>query len=387
MEIAIIAVTYNRIDSLNRLLVSLDRANYPPGKDVTLIISVDKSNSDSVERFADGYNWAHGEKIVDKHEVNLGLRPHMLSLRKWFERFDAIVVLEDDIVVSPCFYSYAVQAVEKYYDCEEIAGVSLYSFSMNYQTGNPFVPVRDEHDGYFMSCAMSWGEIWMRESWNRFYEWYLNHEEFEASPNLPQAICSWNNKSWLKYHTRYCIEKNKYFLFPYVSLSTNYSDAGEHNVGKASTVYQVELQQGNKELYSFPNYDENAICYDGFFENLNLYRVLNIDSNDLCIDLQGGNPNLMKKRYWLTTIVADYKIEKSYGLNYRPIEQNVFLKNSGASIFLYDTYYKEKNRISNYRDSSLYSYRLENMFAFIRKYGYINILKDFLAVIKSKFIL
>ncbi|MBO6030440.1 MAG: glycosyltransferase family 2 protein [Prevotella sp.] len=383
MEIAIVAVTYNRIGSLNRLLDSLDRAFYPANKDITLIISVDKSDSDLVERFADGFEWTHGEKIVDKHEKNLGLRPHMLSLRKWFSRFDAIVVLEDDIVVSPNFYTYTEQAVEKYHNNAMVAGISLYSFSVNYQTGNPFIPVKDEHDGYFMNCAMSWGEVWMRDSWMRFYDWYLSHQEFETSPHLPHVICTWNQKSWLKYHTRYCIEENKYFLFPYVSLTSNYGEAGEHNFGAASTVYQVELQLGKKCHYSLPDSEDDAICYDGFFENKALYGIMGYDSDELCLDLQGASRNMSRKRYWLTTRIADSKVINSFGLNYRPIEMNIILNNSGHQIYLYDTKCDEANPYRN-RKSFLYNYHLDNAFLFVRKYGFLNTIKDFIDVVKHR---
>ena len=132
MNIAIIAVTYNRPRSLARLLDSLEQAYYPTNQNITLIISVDKSNTDEVEKFADQYKWPHGTKIVDRHEQNLGLRPHMMSLGKWFEQYDAIVVLEDDLVVSPNYYTYTVQTVEKYHSCPAIAGISLYGFSVNY---------------------------------------------------------------------------------------------------------------------------------------------------------------------------------------------------------------------------------------------------------------
>ena len=196
MNIAIVTVAYNRVDSLSRLLSLLDGAYYEDNN-VTLIISVDKSKTDVVERFADDYQWKHGEKIVDKHDKNLGLRPHMMSLGKWFDRFDALVILEDDIVVSPNFYNYACQTVAKYSVCPDIAGISLYGFSVNYQMGIPFEPVKDEHDAYFMQCAMSWGEIWMRDSWQKFYDWYLQHQDFSVIPELPQRICSWNQKSWL----------------------------------------------------------------------------------------------------------------------------------------------------------------------------------------------
>lgn len=384
MNIAIITVAYNRCDSLRRLLDSLDRAFYYDNK-VTLIISVDKSNTDVVERFADEYQWNHGEKIVDKHEKNLGLRPHMMSLGKWFDHYDAIVVLEDDIVVSPNFYYYTQQTVEKYNKCPDIAGISLYNIPVNYQSGSQlFVPMKDEHDVYFMNCAMSWGEVWMRDSWRRFYDWYLQHQNFPMMPHLPNRICSWNPKSWLKYHTRYCIEENKFFVHPYVSLSTNFGEAGEHNDGTGNTIYQVELQQGEKKNYELPKFGDEAVYYDGFFENIALYNKLGYTSDELCLDLQGEWHNRQKKHYWLTTEICNYKIVKSFGLNYRPIEANILLENPGGQIFLYDTSVVEKNSANSSRKVMLYSYHLSNMFNYLRQYGICNVFRDFMELVKHK---
>ena len=384
MDIAIVAVAYNRIDSISRLLSSLEKAYYPERKNVTLIISVDKSDTDVVENYADKYQWKHGKKIVDKHEKNLGLRPHMMSLGKWFDFFDALVVLEDDIVVSPNFYFYSCQTVEKYITCSEIAGISLYSFNINYQTGLPFCPLKDENDVYFMNCAMSWGEVWMRDSWQKFYNWYKNHVEFPSMPHLPQSICSWNDKSWLKYHTRYCIEENKYFVHPYNSLTTNYGDAGEHRAGNSSILYQVSLQFGKKETFTLPDFGDNAVLYDGFFENKCIYKVIGKNEGEICVDLQGECNNRLNCRYWLTTRNAKYKLVKSFGLNFRPIELNVILNNKGTGIFLYDTTILDDNNKHCERKALLYPYQLDNVFSFINKYGLRNTLLDFIEIFKRK---
>lgn len=382
MNIAIVAVAYNRVNSLQRLLHSLENAYY--AEKVTLIISIDKSNTDIVEHFADNYLWPHGEKIVDKHDKNLGLRPHMLSLGKWFETFDAIVVLEDDIVVSPNYFTYTYKAVNTYSLCPEIAGISLYSFCVNYQNGLPFIPLKDENDVYFMNCAMSWGEVWMRDSWNRFYNWYLEHKEFTAEYYLPTRICRWNQKSWLKYHTRYCIEENKYFVHPYISLSSNFGDAGEHNNEGGYTAYQVELQQGIKENFVFPEFGVNGVYYDGFFENKALYKHLGLGDDDLCLDLQGEWRNRLNKRYWLTTEVRNYKIVKSFGLNYRPIELNVLLNNEGGQIFLYDTQSSENNPYSARISDLLYRYRVNNIAILIIKYGLLSTWNDCVKLLKQR---
>lgn len=384
MKVAIVAVAYNRINSLSRLLSSLEKAYYEKDDKITLIISVDKSNTDEVEIYADKYNWDYGPKIVDKHKHNLGLRPHMMSLGKWFNDFDALIILEDDIVVSPNFYSYSLKTIEKYHSCSDIAGISLYSFATNYHTGNPFSPLKNEFDVYFMNCAMSWGEIWMKESWLKFYEWYLYNQDFNYTQTLPRSICSWNNKSWLKYHTRYCIEQNKYFVHPYISLSTNFSDAGEHADGNANTIYQVPLQFGRKNEYILPNFGIEGSYYDGFFENKSIYNIIELNENDLCIDLNGEWNNRLNKRFWITTKKYNYKILRSYGLNYKPIELNILYNNIGNDIFLYDTTITEKNILKKNKKDLLYLYNINGIVYFIKKYELKNILYEITNIIKKK---
>lgn len=372
-NIAIVTVAYNRSDSLARLLNSLERAYYGQ-ESPTLIISIDKSNTDVVERFADEYSWPHGEKMVRKHEQNLGLRNHMLSLGEWFDKYDALVILEDDIVVSPSFYIYTRQCVNKYSSDANIAGISLYGFEVNYQTQLPFEAFNDGQDVYFMNCAMSWGEVWMKESWRKFYSWYQEHTEFTPSNAIPDRIMEWRPSSWLKYHTRYCIENNLYFVHPYISLTTNYADAGTHNSNATSISMQTNLLRGIKKQFNLPDFNERAVLYDGFFENMKLYERLRLSPDDCCLDLNGSRGNRQKKKYWLTTKEANFKIVKSYGLHYRPMEVNVLEDIEGNEIFLYDTL----NQIHKAGVSSrgiLYLFHIDYLSAIIKSIGLRNIIK------------
>ena len=76
---AIVVVTYNRPDSLKRLLGSLSKARYPDG--VPLVISIDggDSHEEEVVKIAGEFPWPHGKKEVICHEKNLGLRKHILT--------------------------------------------------------------------------------------------------------------------------------------------------------------------------------------------------------------------------------------------------------------------------------------------------------------------
>lgn len=331
MKIAICTVCYNRLDSLKRLLTSLENAYYD--EPATLIISIDKSKTTIVEDYADQYKWPHGELRVVKHEQNLGLRKHILSIGEYLNEFDAIVVLEDDICVSQSFYYYTKQCVEKYHDDDTIAGISLYNFPFNYHCHLPFMPLQSDSDVYLMKTAVSWGQVWMRKQWGAFIEWYKQHnEEFDNLPHLPYSICAWAKSSWLKYHIRYCIEQNKYFVYPYKSHTTCFCDLGTHAKKKKTHTHSSLLYGIQTEYKLTP-----IIKYDGFFEPESLYSTLHLSESELCIDFYGEKENRLKRQFLLTRKQLPYKVTKSFALEYKPWELNVMNEIEGNELFLYDT--------------------------------------------------
>ena len=335
MKIAIICVAYNRADSLQRLLASLEQAHYP--ESATLIVSIDKSKTDTVEKFADDYVWPHGEKRVAKHQQNMGLRAHMLSLGQYFDEFDALIVLEDDVTVATSYYIYAQQCVEKYYGDSRIAGISLYSFAANYQTYLPFMPAKSQYDAYLMNCAQSWGEVWMKPQWEEFMRWYEGHSEPFSLGHLPQCLNQWPKSSWLKYHTRYCIEEDKFFVFPYFSLSTNNADPGVNHQGDSDTFFQAPLQATLQTVYHLPDIDKVKICYDGFLQPRFLGAHLGIDDRELCVDLFSEKPECLFRHYVLSNRPLPYKVVKSFALQLRPVEMNIIQQREGNELWLYDT--------------------------------------------------
>lgn len=352
MKIAICVVCYNRLASLKRVLSSLEKAFYD--EPITLIISIDKSKTSVVEDFADQYKWEYGELRVVKHEQNLGLRKHILSVGDHLKDFDAIVVLEDDIYVAPSFYYYTKQCVEKYHDNPDIAGISLYNFPLNYQCKLPFMQTRTDSDVFLLKSAVSWGQVWMRNQWFAFKEWYAKHdEEFDNLPNIPVAVSAWKKTSWLKYHIKYCIEENKAFVYPYTSLTTCFCDLGTHAVKKQTHTQTIMVDGLKKEFKLNP-----TVVYDGFFEAEAIYDHLGMTEGELCIDLFGEKKNRMNRRYWLTQEVKPYKVVKSYALDFKPWEQNILNDLDGSEIFLYDTSTQaaapSKSQISTNRDFYLY---------------------------------
>ena len=198
-----------------------------------------------------------------------------------------------------------------------------------------FEPQHCEYDTYFLKVAQSWGQVWTNKKWKPFKLWLSNNPEFIKDNTIPQALNQWPESSWLKFHDRYCIEKGKYFVYPYVAVSTNCSDAGEHSK-KTVTDHQVELMYGKKK-YRFSQFSNQAIMYDEFMEREHLGKYLGLSDDELSVCLWGTRPNCTYKRYVLTIDDLPYEYVRKFGLFLRPAELNVMRGFEGKDIKLYDT--------------------------------------------------
>ena len=86
------------------------------------------------------------EKKLYTYPERLGLRKHILKCGDFLDFYDALVVLEDDLVVAPSFYMYVLMTVNKYIENNNIAGISLYTHLWNHNAGLPFTPCPSMYD-------------------------------------------------------------------------------------------------------------------------------------------------------------------------------------------------------------------------------------------------
>ncbi|WP_026837167.1 glycosyltransferase [Gillisia sp. JM1] len=349
---AIVVVAYNRPHSLQRLLLSLKNANYDNFSDITLIISIDYSytlENEKVKEISKKFSWGFGPKEIIKHSSNLGLRNHVLSCGDLTNKYGSIIMLEDDLYVSPDFYLYSKKMLENYDNDLNIAGISLYNHKKNPNNWRPFNAGFNGYDIYFLQFAQSWGQCWSKRMWSDFFHWYEKNETWEIYyPQLPEFVNSWPESSWLKYFIKYLVDKDKFFVYPYFSRSTNFNEVGTHNTNEADSSFQVELCTSKKTPYLFPTITE-AVIYDVFFERADsmFTNRLAVNNRDICIDLYATKTNFNKKRYWLSTRLLNYKIIQFYGLDVKPHELNIELVTQGKDIFLYDTSFADAMPESN----------------------------------------
>ncbi len=342
-NLGIVVIGYNRIQGMLRLLRSLENAEYN-GDQVTLIVSLDNCGDDSVAKEARAFKWSHGEMRVRTFPERQGLRNHILSCGDFLKEFDAVAVLEDDIVVAPGYYSFMKQAVNYYKDNEQVAGISLYSHKINVDANVPFVPQPGSKDVFFLQFAQSWGQVWMKNQWFEFKKWYLENRDCPVeATNVPTYVSGWPKTSWLKYHIKYCIEKKKYFVYPYDSLTTCFSDVGEH-CKEANTRFQVPMSSQINDDYRFADITDDAVIYDAFFEREHMGHLMNLPDSEVCMDLYGVKENREHKRYWITQKAMPFKIIHSFGMEMRPHECNIYNGIAGDVIRVYDTAESEQIR-------------------------------------------
>lgn len=333
IDLPIVVVAFNKVKPLSRLLSSLHQAHYPV--QVKLIISIDGGASAEVQRIADEFEWLHGEKEVIVHPENMGLRRHVLYCGGLSQQYQGVLLLEDDLFVSPWFYQYAMEVVPAYEVEDNVCGMALYSPGYNETSYMPFHPLSDGSDCYFMQLPCSWGQIWLRRQWQKFEIWYEIHQDVDLSSDrdLPHNIRVWPETSWKKYFVKYMLEKEKYFIYPYDSFTTNCGEAGQHHTG--THLFQVPLTL-KKDKFEFVDFVKSHVKYDAFCELqadcLKKWCKWLADY-EFDVDLHGAKENFqLTSQYVLTSKKCDNYL-RSQGRSLVPIENNVINSIEGQELF------------------------------------------------------
>lgn len=261
---AIVVVAYNRPDALGSLLQTLQTAVIPEG--TTLVISVEGEAPDTVVRMAQDFDWRHGPKRVINQKEKLGLREHILRSGDLSQEYGSVIVLEDDLILSPHFYTYTASALATYQDKPVIAGVALYNYIVNEFSNLDFEPLNDGGDVYFLQIACSWGQAWTAGQWSLFRTWYAEASKrpFGEGRPIPRLLHAWGAKSWKRFFIKYLVETDRFFVYPRASLTSNTARPGTHTKRPVS-IYQTPLDLRPRQ-WRFTDPDRSIAVYDAFYE-------------------------------------------------------------------------------------------------------------------------
>ncbi|MFW5700074.1 MAG: hypothetical protein ACOCWM_00155 [Cyclobacteriaceae bacterium] len=340
----IVVVAYNRLNSIKRLLGSLKKGNYP--YNTKLVISIDYAPGNSpVVEYAREYEWEAGDKKVIVHPSNIGLRNHIISCGDFSLEYGSVIILEDDLYVSPHFYSYAQQVMEFYSAEPNIGGIALFNYQHieNTQHPEPFRPLADDSDVYFLQYACSSGQIWTADQWKAFRKWYDTNPDIKTVRGMPEHVLMWPERSWKKFFIAFLIETNRYFVYPRYSLTTNFDDVGT-NRGMSTFEVQSVLLIAERR-FSFKSFRDSESVYDAHFEmqpeTLKHYNGKLKDYN-FSVDLYGHkNIDRINEDFILTTKKCTSPVY-SFARSLKPHEMNIMFDIQGEDIFLCNKKYIDR---------------------------------------------
>ena len=158
--------TYNRAEHTARVLNSL--ANCARLDECSLHIYCDapkrEEHAAGVEASRDVVR-AEAPKFgatVIERDVNFGLaRSIVEGVTDLCDRYGRVIVLEDDLVLSPSFIDYMLQALDRYADEANVYQVSGYMF--------PIMQPEDT-DAFFLPLITTWGWATWRRAW-QIFDW------------------------------------------------------------------------------------------------------------------------------------------------------------------------------------------------------------------------
>lgn len=239
MKGLITIVSYNRLEALKKLLFCLSKLKINDLV-IDLIVSIDHSSSQNeIYTSISDFHWSHGQFNIIKEQSNLGLKKHVLRCGDRVSNYDYIVLLEEDIIISPIFFDFAIPAIKLSQNDESIGGISLYTYIKNEDDKQAFHPLIDSYDNFYLQFPSSWGAIYTLEQWRDFVIW-LNKNDCDSfnDPKVPDYVCLWPKQSWKKHMVRFLVNNNKYFLYPRFSLASNPGIDGthHHNIGSLYSV-------------------------------------------------------------------------------------------------------------------------------------------------------
>jgi hypothetical protein len=154
---------YARPDHLRRTVASLLRN--PEAGQTALYVFCDAAKSsgqqpavDAVRRYVDSITGFASVTIV-RQPKNLGLAQSIISgVSSTLEHHESVIVLEDDLVVSPYFLSFMRDGLDTYVNDPSVASIHGYRY-----------PVRELlPETFFLRGADCWGWATWRRAWRHF---------------------------------------------------------------------------------------------------------------------------------------------------------------------------------------------------------------------------
>lgn len=197
----IILFVYNRPDHTCQTIEAL-LAN-PLAKDSELFIYSDApKNQEAQEKVAEVRTYIHTIKgfkniTIVEREKSFGLADNIIDgITKVINQYGKIIVLEDDIVVSPVFLDYMNKALEHYQNKQRVWSISAWNYPLN--------PNLIKEDTFFWRIPHCWG--WA--TWNSRWQYYRRDIQWVENNFNQEDIYQINLEGFTDFWDQYLGNKN-----------------------------------------------------------------------------------------------------------------------------------------------------------------------------------
>jgi len=259
VDIRIIVLTYDRKDSLLILLNSLNDL-YLDGDVGQLEIWIDrnKSNiaSEEIVKFARSFHWKQGRVRVNVQKRHVGI------IGQWIDTWrpklsrpeELVLILEDDMTLSPHAYRWLKAAHRFYVNRTDVAGLTLQSESIieaKTESKQKELQTPANTSVFLYKYVSSWGLAPYAKVWHEFQDWYYSMKnDTKFRPYVLNNISTrWykifekngtQHSMWTMWFIYHCHNRQLYTLFNNINslnltktpcLAVNRKERGLHYSG------------------------------------------------------------------------------------------------------------------------------------------------------------
>lgn len=323
MNTAILVFTYNRSIHTQKVLDALKRNKITSEK---LFIFQDglKQESDKIEwlkvnAIIQKVNWCDVEIVVSDNNKGLALSI-VTGINYAFEKFDTVIVLEDDCVPTINFIDFMNQCFLKYQNNKMVYSISGYSW--------PIMLKKSKYDIYGCGRISSWGWGTWKDRWIIYEKDYEIIKKMKQDMKKSKNLAIWgndleetlignirgNSDSWAVFWALNVILQQGICINPYQSFIRNIGMDGSGVHCGISKQFDVDCIDEKRNIFYLPDevhfLDEVAMAFAPFHGS---YTAINEDSdNKINILLYGaGNFYLRNEKY----INEKYYIKKFVDIN------------------------------------------------------------------------
>lgn len=259
---------YNRLDETRQTIKALQH-NYLAKESELIIVSDGPKNEvlnirvNEVRQYIKTITGFKSLQILE-YPKNLGLANSIIQgVTKIIEKYEKIIVLEDDLVTSPNFLDFMNQALEYYKENDKVQSINGFSLDIGRYS--------EKLDIYFHCKTYSWGWATWYNRWGKsifdrnIIKREINKETLKdfknkCGDNMPKMLIrSLTNKndSWYASWAFNHFTNNKYAVYPYLSKVKNIGF--DENATHCTTINVLKSKYDSVYLRNFKFSDEIII--------------------------------------------------------------------------------------------------------------------------------